>query len=59
MSKMYRLTYQPSPTMDLVQWEKTADELLVPNGNLPLIVWMFMEAEERNLPIKLEEITPR
>ena len=36
---------------------ETAEELLVPNGDVPLIVWMYQTAAERGLPIKLEEVT--
>jgi hypothetical protein len=55
--KRYRLTYQPAPGWDEMVWERTAEELLVPNGDVPLIVWMYQTAAERGLPIKLEEVT--
>ena len=53
---LYRLTYQPAPGMDETVWEKTADQLLVPNGTVPLIVWMYQTAAERGLTIRLEEM---
>jgi hypothetical protein len=52
---LYRLTYQPSKDME-VEWVKTADELLVPNGGVPLIVWMYATAQERGLEIRLDEV---
>jgi hypothetical protein len=54
--KLYRLTYQPAPGWDETAWEKTADQLLVPNGTVPLIVWMYQTAAERGLTIRLEEM---
>jgi hypothetical protein len=55
--KVYRLTYQPAKDFGEVVWERTADELLVPNGTVPLIVWMYQTAQERGLSIRLEEVT--
>lgn len=54
--KRYRLTYQAAPGWEDTVWERTADELLVPNGTVPLIVWMYQTAAERGLAIKLEEV---
>jgi hypothetical protein len=52
--RTYRLTYEPAPDQDLVVWEKTLEELLVPNGTEPLLVWMLREADQRGLYFALE-----
>lgn len=52
-ARKYRLTYQPTEGME-AQWIKTLDELLVPNGSEPLLVWLLKECDERGLDFKLE-----
>jgi hypothetical protein len=42
-----RLTYEAAPNMAPVIWEKTAEELLVPNGDEPLIAWMLRQSAAR------------
>lgn len=54
--KRYALIYQPAPGWGEMTWVKTAEELLVPNGTVPLIVWMYQKAAERGLTIRLEEV---
>jgi hypothetical protein len=53
MARRYRLVYKPHPDWEPVVWEKTLDELLVPNGTEPLLVWMLRTADERGLSISL------
>ncbi|HEY5785253.1 MAG TPA: hypothetical protein VIT65_10790 [Microlunatus sp.] len=43
-----RLVYESSPGMEPTVWEKTAEELLVPNGEDSLIGWMLRTSAERN-----------
>lgn len=53
-----RLTYESTPG-HLTVWEKDADELLVPNGEEPLIAWMLRTAAERDSEtFTLEVIRP-
>ena len=55
----YRLTFDPG-TGNLVTWERTAEELLVPNGpNESLLDFMLRTADERGLPITLETFEER
>lgn len=54
--RLYRLTYEASPGGEMVVWQKTLDELLVPNGTDSLLVWMLRTAEERGHDIKLEVV---
>ena len=47
MVMLYRLTYESSPG-NLTVWEKTAEELLVPNGATDsLLDWMLRESDAR------------
>jgi len=40
----------------MVEWEKTLDELLVPNGMMSLLEWMLIEVDKRGGSIRLESI---
>jgi hypothetical protein len=56
--RRYRLTYQAfSSQQDPTVWEKTLDELLVPNGRESLLVWLLRQADEYGLEIRLEAIS--
>jgi hypothetical protein len=44
--RMYRLVYDDG--FGLTEWERTAEELLTPNGVEPLIAWMLRETEARS-----------
>lgn len=54
--RTYTLVYRPAPDMPLQLWEKTLEELLVPNGDESLLVWMLRTADERGLYIRLESV---
>jgi hypothetical protein len=56
---MYRLEYDASTEGDgsmMVVWEKTLDELLMPNGVDSLLVWMLKETEYRGGPFTLTRL---
>jgi hypothetical protein len=59
MGQRYRLIYESHPG-NTVEWDKTAEELLRPNGNLPdgrtatLLDYMLLEADKRGTVIQLE-----
>lgn len=57
---MYRLEYDASTEGDgsmPVVWEKTAEELLVPNGpDDTLLSWMLRECDRRGGHFRLERI---
>jgi hypothetical protein len=45
----YRLTYDSGGRITV--WEKPLEELLVPNGEEPLLIWMLRESEDRGLGV--------
>lgn len=51
----YRLTYEAGGGKITV-WEKTLEELLVPNGDEPLIIWMLRETDARGSRFELERL---
>lgn len=59
MGQRYRLTYESFPGV-VTEWDKTAEELLRPNGNLDdgrsatLLDYMLLEADKRGTTIQLE-----
>lgn len=55
MTRRYRLEYDPG-NGQITEWLKTLDELLVPNGEDCLLVWMLKQAEERNLAFTLTAV---
>lgn len=50
----YRLTFESG--IGQVRWEKTAEELLTPNGSEPLIAWMLRESARQGTALRLEPI---
>lgn len=53
---LYRLTFESG--IGVVVWEKTAAELLQPNGDEPLIAYMLRECDRKGYQtFKLEQIS--
>lgn len=61
--RRYRFAYEsvrPSaadPFGQTTEWVKTLDELLVPNGTEPLLIWMLRELDARDGDFVLEPFT--
>lgn len=53
-TQRYRLIYEPAPGHVEVEWDKTAEELLRPNGEGTLLDFMLREADALGLSIRLE-----
>lgn len=51
-NRKYRLTYMAAPDLR-VEWIKTLDELLAPNGDLSLLDYMLSESHKNGTPIEL------
>lgn len=48
MSRSLTLLYYAGPNDTLpTRWDKTLDELLTPNGEDPLLIWMLKTLDER------------
>lgn len=59
MAGLYRLTYDASTEGDgsrIVEWEKTAAELLMPNGAESLLDYMLRETDARGGMFRLERL---
>lgn len=54
---LYRLSYDSGA--GITTWVKTLDELLVPNGIEPLLIWMLRESEAQGRDEFMLERLPR
>lgn len=56
--RLYRFTYDPGAGIGETTWIRSLDQLLVPNGTEPLLVFMLRELDRTGRGFVLSPYTP-